>query len=381
MTEVTASRFANTPSLAGYPSGLAHALTRVPSFLSAESVSNWWGSRFWEQARIIAQRQGNTDDRPLYWTRLRMRQMLRNFNPGTRFSMSTAQREQLILGFENASRGMPTGNGRLAWIPGVKKILISGFDPFNLATNDAGSNRNSNASGAAVLALDGKVIRASNSPDLYGQIQGVVLPVTFNYFDQGNVERFFGPYIKGDNPVDMVMTISQGRDEFELEEHASRFRNPLHDDNENELGGSAVLSDGPEFIDSSLPRARMRRDALNRDHAIPEEREYLGYDAKGNKVSSSNQRHRRPPAGLSARKGSGGDFLSNEVFYRTSLLRISGLNERTVKVGHLHIPVIRRYANERNNNPDVLTPRMMDQARNEIIEKVKDLIVAALPEL
>ncbi len=373
MTDPTASRFAYTTSLADYPRALSRALTRVPSFRSAEAVSNWWGSRFWEQARIVAQRQGDTDDRPLYWTRLRMRQMLRNFNPGTRFALSTAQRERLILGFENASRGMPTGNGRLAWVPGGKKILISGFDPFRLSANRGGNISNGNASGAAVLALDGTIIQARHKPGLYGQIQGVILPVTFDYFDQGNIERFFGSYIQGEDHVDMVMTISQGNKDFELEEHASRYREPRHRDNELELGGTAVLPSGPEFIDSTLPRHRMRQEALGRNSALREEREFAGIDAQRRNIRGPRSGYPRPTSGMQARAGSGGTFLSNEVFYRTSLLRVSGPNARTIKVGHLHIPIIQKYAIKYN-----LT---MDQARNQIIARVKDLIIAALPGL
>lgn len=37
--------------------------------------------------------------------------------------------------------------------------------------------------------------------------------------------------------------------------------------------------------------------------------------------------------------GSGGSFLSNEIFYRVSLLRNS--HNPTLKSGHLHVPILK----------------------------------------
>lgn len=39
--------------------------------------------------------------------------------------------------------------------------------------------------------------------------------------------------------------------------------------------------------------------------------------------------------------GSGGDYLSNEIFYRVSLLREQ--YNSTLKTGHLHLPIIQSY--------------------------------------
>lgn len=364
-----ATQFVQNSTLSLNIDQLVQALSRVSSVASAQAVVNWWGYKLWEDARSVAQQQGNTDDRTLYWVRLRMRQIIRNFNPGSRFTLSPREREQLISGFESSSRGMPTGGGTLAWIPTAKKILISGFDPFQLDRNPSQGN----PSGAAVLALDGKVVRHTSQPNLTGQIQGVILPVSFSYFDAGNVEQFFRPYIQSENPVDMVITISQGIQHFELEEYASRFRDPSLFDNEDEPGRRAMLPPGDEFTRSTLPRERMRREILNRS-LIPEETEFRGV-YQGREITGPSDAHPDPSRLTTASGGSGGVYLSNEVFYRTTLLRDTNPNtsRQQLPVGHLHLPIVEDYARQSGISNI--------QTRNQIVNVVERLIVAALPDL
>lgn len=366
-----AGAFIAGSTLSAYIQQLTDALAVVPGLVGAQAVVNWWGYKLWEHARVIAQQQGDTDDRPLYWTRLQMRQVIRQFNPGSRFTLSAVQRNQLIEGFEASSRGMPTGGAELRWIDNVKRILISGFDPFQLDRNISQGN----PSGAVALALDGKVIRHPRRRGLMGQIQGVVLPVRFGYFDQGHVEHFFRPYIQGANPVDMVMTISQGGNDFEFEEYGSRFREPALDDNERELGGTPVLPPGAEFTRSTLPRAGMRREVLGRTGPLAEESEFSGIDAGGRSVSGPSRAHPDPSRLVRATGGSGGTYLSNEVFYRTTLLRdvAADPDRRDLPVGHLHIPVVEDMAGRQGISTT--------EARNSIINTVERLIIAALPDL
>jgi pyrrolidone-carboxylate peptidase len=365
-----AAGFVQGGSLATLPDQMMQALEHIPSLGSAEAVVQWWGHRLWKQARHRAQEQGDTDDRPLYWTRLRMRQLIRDFSPSQQFSISSAQREQLVQTFTYASRGMPTGQGRLAWIPQVKKILISGFDPFQL---DADISR-SNPAGAAALALDGQIVSHPHHADRRGQIQAVILPVVFDFFDRGHIEHVFSPYISGDSQVDMVLTISQGRDNFELEEYASRYRHPNKLDNELAMGGTANLPPGAEFNQSTLPRAAMHRDVLGRSEPLASELEFQGI-YQGSNVAGPSETHPTPERLTQARSGSGGDYLSNEIFYRTTLIRDASADEhrRTLPMGHLHIPQIQSLADEQGIS--------FHGARNQIIDTVRRLIIAALPEL
>ena len=349
-----------------YPQQMREALARSRNFDNAQTVANWWGYRLWEAARRFSQQNGEIDDRPLYWTRLSMRRVLRGFYPS--FALNFSEREQLIRGFEQSSRGMPTGGGRLSWIPRAKKILISGFDPFGLDDNI----RRSNPSGAAVLDLDGQIVRSSGSVSISGQIQGVILPVSFNYFDEGNIERFFRPYLYSPNRVDMIMTISQGSFDFELEEYASNRRNPDLIDNERVQGGIPTLPQTASrypFIQSSLPRSQMRQNTLDRSpDPTRAEAEFSGREANGDLIIGPNSEHRNPFNLASAVSGSGGEYLSNEVFYRTSLLRVTASDSasRRIPVGHLHVPRI-------GSREDAT------QRRSEITSVVRGLIASALP--
>lgn len=365
------NQFQPHTSIADYPQRLSDALDRTSSLDSAKRVAGWWGYKLWEGARLVSQNH-DTDDRPLYWHRLRMRQIIRQYNP-SRYTLDEQQRSEVIEQFTLASRGMPINDGRLAWIPDAKRILITGFDPFGFG--DAGGVGMSNPSGAAALALDGEIIRNGN---IYGQIQAAILPVSFDFFDRGLVEQFFQPYISGNRPVDMVMTISWGGGtQFELEEHAARVRNDQVADNEGVTSGTpANLDPGDPFLQSTLPRRQMRRRALRRS-SDPTSREANFTGMLGDeRVSGPNTQHTDPSQLDSAISGSGGSFLSNEVFYRTTLLRNDAADEnrRTLPVGHLHLPDIGAYARAHN-----ISNR--NKARNKIIKKVKRLIIAALPHI
>jgi len=342
MTSIAGS-FSHTSNLDVIENQFSTALQNTLSFANTHVTVGWWGYKLWEEARSSAQNVNSIDDRPLYWTRLRMREKIRNFNSiNKNLALTTSQIDQLVNDFHQSSRGMPTGEGRLGWIPNTKRILISGFDPFSLDTNI----ETTNPSGVVALALDGKII---NNGSIRAQIQSVIFPVSFDYFNQGNVESFFRPYISGDTPVDMVMTISQNGDafyddnsnpeeNFELEEYALDYRNPNHTDNENEFGGNAnFLMPRTTSYQSTLPRNRMRRDVLGRGYLSGEH--------------------------------DGGDYLSNEIFYRTSSIRTSSsdVSRRNLPVGHLHIPkTIDRDGTNR---------------KSEVINMVRRLIISALPEI
>jgi pyrrolidone-carboxylate peptidase len=51
-------------------------------------------------------------------------------------------------------------------------------------------------------------------------------------------------------------------------------------------------------------------------------------------IAAESEREETPTG--EAKAGSGGGFLSNEIFYRTALLRAS--EKSSVPVGHLHVP-------------------------------------------
>jgi hypothetical protein len=92
-------------------------------------------------------------------------------------------------------------------------MLLTGFGPFegsgSLASPPVGTW---NPSAAAVLALDGAQVPVgteAGKPVTAG-VEGIVLPVEYEIFDRGTIERVVRPLLAGPTMVDAIITISQG---------------------------------------------------------------------------------------------------------------------------------------------------------------------------
>jgi hypothetical protein len=188
------------------------------------------------------------------------------------------------------------------------------------------------------------------------------------------VENHLRPFLTSTEPPLLVMSISQGSFMFEFEEWAGRRRSTdvFLDNLGRSSGGSKSnpivppgLASGAEFLPHSVPSATLgaMRGAEGRTAAIPEETTVRDLppgatqprDLPGGPGSSTNP----------AVEGSGGGFLSNEIFYRNSLLRTQ-LNS-TVPMIHLHTPR--------------LPPGATDAVRNNFIDRIKAILRAAIPTL
>ena len=194
----------------------------------------------------------------------------------------------------------------------------------------------------------------------------MIFPVRFADFDRAIVETTFRPYLTGPKRVDMVMTISQGgstldpaaskgkqSEAFELEKYAGRRRAPSGADNVDvDPVGSSGLKEGkrfgkgPEFLESSLPRKAM----------------------VGREETKAESEKEQTPSGELV--GSGGGFLSNEIFYRTALLKTE--EKSSVPVGHLHVP------NLPAPKGDPKSEAQHTKLRDLIVSWVKKLIANAL---
>jgi pyrrolidone-carboxylate peptidase len=327
------------------------ALSGAGNAAGAMKIVREHGSKLWEKAVKRAQgASADQDDRPLYWARLDMARALRQWQPAA-FALTTAKRDDLLAEFERASRGMlDAGFDKKKK---GKRVLVSGFDPFGLETSvDRG-----NPSGAAVLALDGQTISSGGGVD--AEVQSVIFPVRFADFDAGAVESFFQPYLTGKTPVDMIVTISQGGSkDFEVEKFAGRRRSTEATDNLGVLSGGTPSSPlvpkgvgaGSEFLETSLPSKEM-----------------LGGSGKA-KVVFDKTKTQLP--GGEAVEGSGGGYLSNEIFYRTALLRSD--SGSTVPYGHLHTPFL---------SPPGKSASAYATARDAMVSQVREILKAALPAI
>ena len=272
------------------------------------------GTGLWQHAVDDVQ-GGFLDDRALYWGRLGAIQCLGD-------ACHADCREAL----ERTSRGLAQGQ-----VHGPT-LLVVGFDPFHL-DRDIGQ---SNPSGTVALALHGRAVEGANGQSL--TVQSAILPVRFADFDAGIVERLLAERCANGH-VRMVVTVSMGRDAFDLERFPGRRRSSPNPDNERRLGGGTAEQpvvpdglDGPEFLEFSLPAAAMA--AAGGRWTVRDNRRVTTV-ARGSVVVESLAEL----ADETAVEGSGGGYLSNEIAYRALLCaRRLGLD---VPMGHIHVPAIR----------------------------------------
>ena len=272
------------------------------------------GSGLWQRAVDDVQ-DGFLDDRAVYWGRLAAHRCLQE-----------AGHAEGGEALERASRGLSDG------AVDAPTLLLAGFDPFHLDRDISQSN----PSGTVALALDGGVVEGVPGQSL--TVQSAILPVRFADFDAGMVERLLSERC-ANGGVRMVVTVSMGRDAFDLERFPGRRRSSPNPDNERRLGGGTAEEpvvphglDGPEFLEFSLPAAAMA--AVEGRWAVRDNRRVATL-ARGRLEAESLEEL----AGETAVEGSGGGYLSNEVAYRTLLsAERLGLD---LPIGHIHVPALR----------------------------------------
>ncbi|MEO1033623.1 MAG: DUF4157 domain-containing protein [Bacteroidota bacterium] len=284
-------------------------MRRERTYDNLRYLINNWGLSLWYSA---TSEDTNTDynDIGIFEFRNHALNSINSFTP-SRFTVSNEQRRSLIRIFDDASRGLTQIN--YLSDSTYKRILISGFDPY-------GTPSSSNPSGMVALALDNEVLSGANGER--GQIQSVIFPVSYSYFDEGRIESFFSSYLSGENAVNMIMTISQNgaSPNTEVEVYAGRNRTSLAPDNEgNQGGGTPTEPAAPRNLTHGVQNQFLRS-------TLPSSILQSGYrDDRRSQDTSGN-----------AIQGSGGGYLSNEIFYRVAALRMSRGN--TMPTGHLHIP-------------------------------------------
>ncbi|MEU7578955.1 pyroglutamyl peptidase [Streptomyces sp. NPDC041068] len=353
---------------------LARALDKAHSYGQARRLVVREGKALWRRAVDRAQGRGpaggdlsRDDDRPLYWARLGMTRELRQWEPG-RFRLDEEQRARLIGELERSSRGQdavhyPGGRGK----GHVKRILVTGFDPFTLDRDV----RISNPSGAAALALDGTTIRTADGP---ARIEAVTFPVRWQDFSDGAVERALRPHLPR---VDLFTTISQGRvGKFDVERTNGAWRGGFPDNDNLSRTGTVPVGDPasqPQWTSTTLPykdivAAKTGRFPVYDNTSVTE------IPAGGGEPVV---RPGGPTEGSTAREGGGGNYLSNEIAYRATLLRDRlGLHER-LPGGHVHTPVLQFGAGNTDPATGAVTDPEFVRNRLDIIAQVKGILGVA----
>ncbi|MFE0523731.1 pyroglutamyl peptidase [Streptomyces sp. NPDC058954] len=345
---------------------LARDLGAAGSYAEARRIVVREGHALWRRAVDRVQGHGpaggdlsRDDDRPLYWARLGMTREVRTWEP--EFGLSDRQRALLLDGLERTSRGQtevryPGGRG-------LRRILVTGFDPFTLDRDI----RISNPSGATALALDGTVIRTADGP---ARVETVVFPVRWQDFTAGTVERTLRPYL---GKVDLFTTVSQGRvGRFDVERTNGAWRGGFPDNDNIGRTETVPVSDPasqPQWTTTTLPYKAIVAADTGR-FPVYDHTEVTEIPAGG---TTEVVRPDGPTQGSTARAGGGGNYLSNEIAYRATLLRDRlGLHD-SLPGGHVHTPVLQFGS----GNTTEITDAEFVRNRLDIVAQVRAIITVA----
>ncbi|MFD0151288.1 pyroglutamyl peptidase [Streptomyces sp. NPDC055721] len=348
----------------------AGALAGADSLVEAERTVVRHGSGLWRRAVDRAQGRGNAggdlsrdDDRPLYWSRLALTRELRSWKPG--FGITEKGRTRLLDRLERSSRGQdsiryPAGKG-------VKRILLTGFDPFTLDRDV----RISNPSGATALALDGTWLRTADGS--LARVETAVFPVRWADFADGTVERTLRPHLP---KVDLFTTVSQGRPgRFDIERTNGAWRGGFPD-NENlsrtETVPVADPATQPQWTSTSLPYAAITAASTGR-FPVYDNTSVTELPAG---ADTPVVRPDGPTPGSVARAGGGGNYLSNEIAYRATLLR-DRLGLTRLPGGHVHTPVLQFGAGNTDPATGGVTDPEFVRNRLDIIAQVRAIVAVA----
>jgi hypothetical protein len=363
------------------------------------------GKSLWDHAcQVVATLK---DDRPLYWARLQSIAALRTYGKRKTPQLITTDLEAAIKPFELASRGLDPATGAInfpAASANARKVIVTGFDPFKLYIEP----RQSNPSGLVALTFNGNSsLGSTQAPAAPAYIATAILPVRYKDFDAGLVENAVTPVI---GSLALLMTVSQGRDFYDVERVAGKNRGHVIPDNNRLFNpGTTVMfqtppqpnqpplppqpteltdpggltSGGAEFLETTLPHEHLitstnivTRTAPPFKTTLPLSQGLIfnqAYWVLGAAPVATPGKYRpalrdtnnqdtwqelpETPTGVS-REGSGQNFLSNEVFYRTALVRSTfrpakPTGQLALPSGHLHIPEVE--IDPRGNGPSVIT--------------------------
>lgn len=363
-----------------FDNALSIIMDDANSETAIEGIVNSYAGNLFDRAVTVVQYGGfDTDDRPLYWARNKMLVLLKSHPVVLK---DLVLRNRMVKAFEVGSRGY-SGVSFAGMPAGAKRILISGFDPFLLNSEDSENIYNSNPAGVNALALHGKTLLDTDNTTVLGYVQAMIFPVRYKDFNDSVIETAFMDWIKKDgaglDKVDMIWTQSLGRPfRFDVDRFPCRNRGGKPDNNyvSNEELSFRQIHDadepGAEFYETRLPVAKIVP-ATNvitdpffvyYDQTYSYFRKTLGRNSEDNaklkkydnrctegfqpisddpesKDSTNLLPISETTAQIEGKLGSGSNYLSNEIFYRVARLR--AIHNETLPTGHLHLPDLQEW--------------------------------------
>jgi pyrrolidone-carboxylate peptidase len=301
------------------------------------------GKGLWELGCQLVQ-SGYTDDRPLYWARLQAIGAIRAYYRNNSQNLTQQQMDTAVAQFEWPSRGLNSLNET----PGSRIAIVTGFDPFGLPDKPDRSN----PSGLIALNFRGEQFTTPQGP---ARIATAVFPVRYADFDAGYVElallSSFGSLV-------MFMTCSENGDRrfYDVERYACRKRGGglFLPDNNNKtvpLQSDPAATGSANFLESTLPYEQVITSNIETrklpgppssetpfvlDQSYTLDNGVFVDSPANNTVPESYEKSTAPvPAGIMI-SGSGGNYLSNEIFYRVASKREE--LHLALASGHFHVP-------------------------------------------
>ena len=306
------------------------------------------GLVLWRNHSGAVQARDPFDDRALYWQRLAMAPLARD--RADVLGLTASERATLIARFEQASRGQTD----VHWDPSSDlKVLMTGFDPFSLDRRIDQSN----PSGLIALALDGQRFEVAGHRV---EINSALFPVRYGDFDADVLEDWLEPIFQSTS-LGLFLSVSMGRDQFDLERFPGRRRSSTALGNLREHTGGSQASpqpplyrgmpiDGAEFVEFSLPAAAMQ--LAEGAFQIRDNRRVTTLE-RGSFIAHSLGELQDQTAVL----GSGGGYLSNEISYRS--IRLAESLNLDFPMGHIHTPSIQ-------GHDSLVLSTILDQARRMV---------------
>lgn len=292
-----------------------------------------------EQVRISAKalwgtavssvQSGNIDDRPLYWARNKMQVYLKRhpkFKGDIDFERSLSNTHtplsRLVKLFEELSRnytGIDFSNAG-----NKKKILVTGFDPFQL-NPDSKFNTSMGLDSAETFNPSGILALFFNNNNVQQGIcvQTCIFPVRYEDFDNGVVEDVIRNHIVN---VDIIITTSLNGSSnwFDVEADAIAYRGGFHDN---------MCIGGQDFSRYNYNSSRFLPNTSNKHNltTLPKAKIF----GNTSSVTINNLIVRFDDSKLnSVTEGGGGNYLSNEIMFRATSVRGAS---STKPVGHFHL--------------------------------------------
>lgn len=336
------------PTMRTLVDAFVNAVEAIPNDASAKNAIaakiDDQGGKILDRARALAKNDrphAETAERALYWARLRMSVALKSH---PLCLASIAARNELVARLERKSRGYDVSFAAVD-----RKILLLGFDPFDLHLDLA----HSNPSGAVALALHDALVSA---PGKSATVSSVILPVRYRDFDADVVEDFVNPLLTAQGAVSMILGLSEHAfPRYDLLRIAGRRRSGYYDNDRmtaapRSLGDDATHDD---FYESTLPAALLvpggpfltPPDAAQKlffDQAfVAEGGKSFAHAADPDAAAGANANQPAYTlASITGRglEGSGGDDLANELFYRIARSREALPGSTKPPTGHLALP-------------------------------------------